>query len=129
MRTLAIVVGTLVVLWLAFVVLLAVARPDTGTIKEAMRLLPDTIRLVRRLASDRDVPWSARVLVWLLLGYLALPVDLVPDVIPVLGYADDLIISALVLRHLARRAGADKLTEHWPGDAAGLRALRTLLRV
>ena len=52
---------------------------------------------------------------WLLLGYLALPIDLVPDFIPVLGYADDAIVVALVLRSVVRRAGPDAIERHWPG--------------
>ena len=55
---------------------------------EAMRLLPDLLRLLRRLAADHAVPRAARVQLWLLLGYLASPIDLVPDFVPVLGYAD-----------------------------------------
>ena len=44
-----------------------------------------------------------------------MPVDLVPDFVPVLGYADDAIITALVLRSVVRRTGPEALTRHWPG--------------
>ena len=122
-------VAALLLAWLVFVVFLALARPDTGTIKNALRLLPDTVRLLRRLATDKDLPRSTRLPVWLLIGYLAIPIDLVPDFIPVLGYADDVILVAVVLRRLARRAGHDKLAQHWPGDPDGLRALISMLRL
>jgi len=56
----------------------------------------------------------------LLLGYLASPVDLVPDFIPVIGYADDAVIVALVLRSVTRRAGPEALARHWPGSPEGL---------
>jgi uncharacterized membrane protein YkvA (DUF1232 family) len=65
----------------------------------------------------------------LLLAYLALPIDLIPDFIPVLGYADDAVIVALVLRSVTRRAGPDALAEHWPGTPDGLAALRRLCRL
>jgi uncharacterized membrane protein YkvA (DUF1232 family) len=61
-----------------------------------------------------------------LLGYLLLPIDLVPDFIPVIGYADDAIVVALVLRFATRHAGADALGRHWPGTPQGLQALRAL---
>jgi len=59
----------------------------------------------------------------LLLAYLVLPIDLIPDFIPVIGYADDAIIVALALRSVARRAGLEVLEDHWPGTPAGLGAV------
>jgi uncharacterized membrane protein YkvA (DUF1232 family) len=56
----------------------------------------------------------------LLLAYLLSPIDLVPDFIPVIGYADDAVIVALVLRSVIKRAGADAIRRHWPGSPAGL---------
>ena len=67
-----------------------------------------------------------RVRLWLLLAYLLSPVDLVPDVVPVLGYADDVVVVALALRSVVRRAGAEALARHWPGDAAGLAVVSRL---
>ena len=55
-----------------------------------------------------------------LLGYIAMPIDLVPDFIPVLGYADDAILAAIVLRTVLRRAGRNKISEHWRGTPGGL---------
>jgi uncharacterized membrane protein YkvA (DUF1232 family) len=105
--------------------LLAV-RPKGNLLNEALRLLPDLLRMLRRLARDRSVPRAARVRLWLLLGYLAVPIDLVPDFIPVVGYADDAIIASLVLRSVVRRAGADVIRRHWPGTTDGLAALSRL---
>jgi uncharacterized membrane protein YkvA (DUF1232 family) len=109
--------------WLVLVVALTAARPRGAVLKEALRLLPDTLRMLRRLASDPEVPTGARVRLWLLLGYLAMPFDLVPDFIPVLGQADDAVIAVLVLRSVIRRAGAKAIRRHWPGTEEGLRAL------
>ena len=63
------------------------------------------LRLLPRLAADRSLPRGVRVRLALLLAYLASPIDLVPDFIPVIGYADDAIIVAAVLRSVARQAG------------------------
>ncbi|MGY1738696.1 YkvA family protein [Geodermatophilus sp. SYSU D00684] len=121
--------GGLLLCWLALVVALWVARPDEPRARELVRLLPDVLRLVRRLAADRSLPRGVRVRLWLLLGYLALPLDLVPDVIPVIGYADDAVAVALVLRSVVRRAGTDAVRRHWPGTDAGLAAVRRVARL
>lgn len=109
--------------WAALVVALALIRPRHGLLREAVRILPDAVRLIRRLAADRSLPTAVRVRVALLLAYLALPFDLIPDFIPVLGYADDAIIVAATLRSVARRAGRDALRTHWPGSDDGFAAL------
>jgi uncharacterized membrane protein YkvA (DUF1232 family) len=101
-------------------------RPKGSLLGEALRLLPDLFRLLPRLAGDPNVRRAARVRLWLLLGYLAIPIDLVPDFVPVLGYADDAIIVSLVLRSVARRAGAPVVRRHWPGTDDGLAALGRL---
>lgn len=113
----------LALVWLILVVALLVAArrgPGNVTLREAVRLLPDVIRLVRRLVADDAMPRGVRVRLWLLLGYLVLPLDLVPDFIPVIGWADDAIAIALVLRSVVRRAGTEAIQRHWPGTDAGL---------
>jgi len=127
--TLVGVLGGVLLLWLALVASLWATRPDELRLRELLRLLPDVVRLVRRLAADRGLARGVRVRLWLLLGYLALPFDLVPDVIPVLGWADDAIVVALVLRSVVRRAGPEALVRHWPGSPEGLAALRRLARL
>lgn len=112
--------------WLLLLAALAFARPKGNLLTEAVRLLPDLLRLVSRLARDHSLPRRTRWLLWALAGYLALPLDLVPDFIPVLGYADDALAIALVLRAVIRQAGADALTRHWPGTADGLGVVRRL---
>ena len=108
---------------------LYLTRPGEYDLEEALRLLPDLIRLVKRLATDPDTPRGVRIRLALLLLYLALPIDLIPDFIPVLGYADDAIIVALVLRSATRSAGTDALAKHWPGTPEGLIALKRLCRL
>jgi uncharacterized membrane protein YkvA (DUF1232 family) len=114
----------LAVAWLALIVTMIWARPKgSSTLKEAVRLLPDTIRLLKRLATDRSLPRGVRVRLWLLFAYLALPIDLVPDFLPVIGYADDAIIVAAVLRSVVRKAGPDAVRRHWPGTEDSLAGL------
>lgn len=115
--------AAVLVAWLALVVALLVARPRGSLLREALRLLPDVVRLVRRLAADRTLPRGVRVRLGLLLAYLAIPIDPIPDFIPVLGYADDAILVAAVLRSVVRRAGLDAVRAHWPGTDEGFSAL------
>jgi uncharacterized membrane protein YkvA (DUF1232 family) len=70
-----------------------------------------------------------RVRLWLLFVYLAIPIDIVPDFIPVLGYADDAIIVMAVLRSVVRRAGIESVQRLWPGTPDGLSSLSTLARL
>jgi uncharacterized membrane protein YkvA (DUF1232 family) len=112
--------------YVALVAALLLAKPKGKLLVEALRLLPDLLRLLRRMAADADVPRAARLRLWLLLGYLAIPFDLVPDFVPVLGYADDAIIVSLTLRSVVRRGGAPLIRRHWPGTDDGLAALARL---
>lgn len=116
----------LVLSWLALVIALIVVRPRTGLLREAIRILPDVLRLIRRLAADKSLPRGVRIRLALLLAYLAMPFDLIPDFVPVLGYADDAIIVTAVLRSVVRRAGMDAVRAHWPGSDDGFAALSRL---
>ncbi|MFI9007663.1 YkvA family protein [Actinosynnema sp. NPDC053489] len=120
------VAGALLLTWLALVAALVVLRPRGGLLREALRILPDVLRLVRRLAADPALPRGVRVRLGLLLVYLAVPIDLVPDFIPVLGYADDAIVVTAVLRAVVRRAGLDAVRAHWPGTDDGFAVLTRL---
>ncbi len=122
-------VGGVALMWLALVVALWFSKPDANCLRDAMRLLPDIVRLLKRLAVDPEMPRGIRIRLVLLLAYLASPIDLIPDFIPVLGYADDAIVVALVLRSITLKAGQEALTEHWPGTPDGLNALRRLCRI
>jgi uncharacterized membrane protein YkvA (DUF1232 family) len=124
----AVVVGLLVV-WIAVVAALYIVgrkEHDRATLTDVLRLLPDIVRLLRRLAGDPALPRGVRIRLLLLIGYLLLPLDVVPDFIPVAGYADDAIIVAIALRSVARTAGPEALDRHWPGTSDGLRALKRL---
>ena len=128
LRSFAVVAAVFVAIWLAFVAFVWFARPDDTSLGDAARLLPDTVRLIRRLSTDRTIPRSTRGWIWALLIYLVSPIDLIPDFIPVVGFADDAVITSLVLRHVIARAGYAKLAEHWPGSPEGLATLMRLLR-
>ena len=121
--------AALILVWLALAVTFWILKPDDVGITDLLRLLPDTLRLLKRLAADPEMPRRIRVVLAGLLVFLASPIDLIPDFIPVLGYADDVIITAVVLRWVTRSAGPQALATHWPGTPDGLAALCRLCRL
>lgn len=127
-------VGVLAGLVLTYAGLLLVAwrasrvAGASGPWREASRLMPDLVRLLRRLAADPTLPAGVRLRLALMLAYLVSPIDLVPDFVPVLGYADDALVAAVALRSVLRRAGPQALEAHWPGTPEGLLLVRRLAR-
>jgi len=103
------VVAGLILAWLVLALVLVVARPRGGRFTELLRLLPDSLRLLRGLLRDPQVPIGAKARIWLLLGYLAMPIDLIPDFIPGLGYADGMTAQHKVVAALLRTAGCSRM--------------------
>jgi uncharacterized membrane protein YkvA (DUF1232 family) len=107
------------VVYAAFVTALIVAGRWQGAHGLA-RFIRDCIVLVRRLLGDPRVPRRHKLLLGALIGYLALPFDLVPDFIPVAGQIDDALVVALTLRAVLRGSGTELVREHWPGPESSL---------
>jgi uncharacterized membrane protein YkvA (DUF1232 family) len=115
----------LALLYAAFILALAVAGRKTDA-RAWAGFIPDCIVLFKRLIGDPGVPRSRKLLLGVLLGYLAMPFDLVPDFIPVAGQLDDAIVVGLVLRSVLRAAGDAPIRRHWPGPEPGLRLIMRL---
>ena len=115
--------GAIAASWLALIVALVVIRPKGNLLRESLRILPDLIRLFKNLTTDVTLPRGVRTRLGLLMAYLALPIDLIPDFIPVLGYADDAIVAVAVLRSVVHRVGLERLRGQWPGSPDGFVAL------
>lgn len=96
--------------------------------REVAAFIPDCIVLFKRLLADRRVPRRAKLALGLLVAYLAMPFDLVPDFVPVAGQLDDAILVAAVIAYVVRRAGRDVVEELWPGSEGGLRVVLALAR-
>jgi uncharacterized membrane protein YkvA (DUF1232 family) len=105
----------------------AIGYRSRRTEAEALaRFVPDCIVLFRRLLADGRVPRRRKLVLGGLVVYLAMPIDLVPDFLPVAGQLDDAIVAALALRYVLRSGGPDLLREHWPGPEPSLEALLRL---
>src|SRR3954451_9996953 len=111
-----------VLLYLAFVLGLVLAgrREDA---RAWAGFIPDCLVLFKRLLGDPRVPRARKLLLAPALVYLAVPIDLVPDFIPIAGQLDDVAVVALALRSVLRSAGEGPVREHWPGPGSSLRLI------
>jgi uncharacterized membrane protein YkvA (DUF1232 family) len=117
--------GATVLVWAAFVAYLLAAGRRTDA-RALAGFVPDCLVLVARLVRDERVPRRKKLLLYVAGAYLALPFDLVPDFIPVVGQLDDAIVVGLLLRSFLRSGGDSLVRELWPGPEA---SLRLVLRV
>jgi uncharacterized membrane protein YkvA (DUF1232 family) len=103
-------------------------RAGSTTPRALAGFVPDCVVLMTRLLRDPRVPRRSKVLVAALLPYLALPFDLIPDFIPVVGQLDDAILIVFVLRRVVRQTDAELLRELWPGPESSLQVVLRLSR-
>jgi uncharacterized membrane protein YkvA (DUF1232 family) len=91
-------------------------------VADAVWMLPNIMKLVGRLLLDPRVPRRSKITLGLAAAYVVSPIDLIPDVIPVIGWADDLLLVLFAIDSLIDRAGQEVVDEHWdgPGDLLNL---------
>ncbi len=101
------------------------AQRSRDALVQIARLVPPCLALLRDIMRDPAVPRRAKLAPALVVAYLAVPIDVIPDFIPGLGQLDDAIVVAWAVRHVVASAGRERVAGHWKGDAAGLaRVLR-----
>jgi uncharacterized membrane protein YkvA (DUF1232 family) len=125
MRPVLVIAGAALALYAVAVLALVVAGRRTDA-RALAGFIPDCLVLFRRLLGDPRVPRSRKALLAGMVGYLAMPIDLVPDFIPVAGQLDDAILVALVLRAVLRGPAQPLLREHWPGPERSLQLVERL---
>jgi uncharacterized membrane protein YkvA (DUF1232 family) len=113
------------IMYAALVAALALAGRKAEA-RALARFIPDCLVLLRRLIGDERVPRRRKLVLLALIAYLSMPIDLVPDFIPVAGQLDDVLIAALALRYALQSGGPELLREHWPGPDRSLRAVLRL---
>jgi uncharacterized membrane protein YkvA (DUF1232 family) len=117
----------LVALWVAILVLLWVLRPRGTSLRALVGVVPDLLRLLRDLVGDRSTPLDVRVVIVILVAWIVSPIDLIPEFIPVLGPADDVVVAVVALRYVRRRVGFAALNERWPGSPEGFEILAQVI--
>lgn len=120
-------VAIALVVWIGLIALL-IALGRRALARELATLLPNLTRLFAGLVRDPRVPLRAKVVLGVTALYLAMPIDLVPDFVPIAGSLDDAIVAAFALRFVVRASSPEIVAEHWPGDPATLRRILWLAR-
>jgi uncharacterized membrane protein YkvA (DUF1232 family) len=110
--------GIAAALYAAFLAVLAM-RGRSDEARAWARLAPDCAVVLARLLRDPRVERRHKLMLGALAAYLAFPLDLVPDVLPVVGVLDDAVVAGLVLRRFAA-AHPELIREHWPGPESSL---------
>jgi uncharacterized membrane protein YkvA (DUF1232 family) len=111
---LGIAVACLVASWGLLVVL--ARRLPAGLARDLASFIPDCVTTVRRLRKDPRVPRGAKIAIVVAGLWVASPIDLIPEFLPVIGPLDDVVVVALALRYAGRRVPRDVLFAAWPGE-------------
>ena len=119
----------LVLAWAVLVVALLALRPPGQSLRDLARIVPQTLRLVAALYRDPQVPRSVRWRLRVALIYNVQPINLIPDFIPVIGFADNAIVLIWALRSTVRVAGTDAVEGHWTGTPEGLGVIYRAMRI
>jgi uncharacterized membrane protein YkvA (DUF1232 family) len=121
------IVAAVVLLWAMLLLVFFLLRPKGVPVRELIRVIPDTVRLIRSVIADGGAPLDTRVVLVLLLVWIVSPIDLIPEFIPVLGPLDDVVVAIVAMRYVRRRLGADDLLARWPGAPEGFELLRRVI--
>lgn len=122
MRALLTGIGIAAAVWLvAVIALIALGRRSQA--RELATLIPNLLGLFRGLLRDPRVHWSDKLWLGFAVIWIASPIDLIPEFIPIAGPVDDAIVAALVLRRLLRRTDRSVLFDHWRGKPATLEVI------
>lgn len=101
--------------------------PVRDLVRDVALFLPNLVKLLTRLIRDPRVPRRSKLLIGGLVVYLASPLDIIPDVVPVVGMADDVLLAVYGVKHLIDKAGEDVVLEHWDGPRDLLDLVHTVL--
>jgi uncharacterized membrane protein YkvA (DUF1232 family) len=99
----------------AVLVLLAKRLPP-GIMRDLAAFIPDCVTTIRRLRNDPSVPRRAKIAVLVAGVWVASPIDLIPEFLPVIGPLDDIVVVALALRYAGRQVPREVILAAWPGE-------------
>ena len=94
---------------------------------EFVLLVPDVFMLLWRLVTDSRVSSKNKVLLGSAVAYYFFPLDIIPDIIPGLGFLDDLVFAVFVLNRMLLDTDPAILRQHWSGDEDVLAVIRRVL--
>jgi len=103
-----------------------------GILVELLALLPDMFHLAVRLFFDKTVPAGNKGALLAAMAYVILPVDLMPDPIPTLGWSDDLIVMAIALSKFLDtkdKRVADAVKRHYAGNEEAFVSVKQTIEI
>jgi uncharacterized membrane protein YkvA (DUF1232 family) len=89
-------------------------------VKALLQALPTIVRAVVGLAADPSLPRGAKIALAAAALYLASPIDLLPDFIPLLGYLDDVILAAVLVDGMLNFVDRSLVLRYWPASPEAL---------
>ena len=113
------ILAALVGLWAVLLVLFWALRPKGVSVRGIVAVIPDVLRLLRSVISDRSAPLDVRIVLIGLLAWILSPIDFIPEFIPVLGPLDDVVVAIVAMRYVRRRVGIEDLRRRWVGTPEG----------
>ena len=111
------------------VVLVFVLRPPGHPVGESLLVLPQALRLTAALYLDRSLPSSVRWRLRIAVIYNLQPINVIPDFVPIVGFADNVAVLAWALRATIRISGGEAIARHWRGSSESLTILYRALRL
>ena len=118
---LGIAAAAMVSSWLLLILL--AKRLPPGILRDLAVFIPDCVTTVRRLRKDPRVPRRAKVAIVFAGLWVASPIDLIPEFLPVIGPLDDIVVVAVCLRYAGRQVPREVILAAWPGDSRLLERL------
>ena len=97
--------------------------------KELLKTLPNLVRLIARLVGDPFLPRAAKIALAAAMVYLASPIDLLPDFVPLLGYLDDLLLAAALIDGILNWVDRALVLKYWPGTPDSLERVARAARL
>lgn len=111
----ATIIVAIVLVWSALAIVL-VFLGRRWVARELAVLVPNIVRLFAGLMADRRVPLPAKIAVGVASLWIASPIDLIPEFIPLVGSLDDAIVAIIALRFVLGMTDVEVLRAHWRGD-------------
>lgn len=121
------IVAALLALWIAMLLVFWLLRPKGVPVGDVIRVIPEVLRLLRSLITDRSAPLDVRIVLIGLMAWIISPIDLIPEFIPVLGPLDDVVVAVVAMRYVRRRVGIADLSSRWTGTPEGFALLTRLI--
>jgi len=117
----------LVLTWAALIVVFWIFRPRGVSLGELLRVVPDIVRLLRAIITDRSAPLDVRIALVGLLIWIVSPIDLIPEFLPGIGPLDDVVVAVVAMRYTRRRLGIEDLRARWAGSPDGFAILARVI--